>query len=236
MNTKLLNIRKLILIVKRDNVEHSTLAMLFSSLVYFSDDFIHKVLDEIGAVETHIAHVNGLKAFRTQFRGIDFVAFRGTESSMYSNWKRILNFIPKKTRLGRKAHRGFVMAFEDCRRVLELNLIPYNRIHKTIFCGHSLGGAMALLAVDAFRCGMAYTFASPQVFFNEDVSKLSHVGYRVVGDFIPHLPVSFFFLEWSRPNPQFAWMLDRKYLNPLNYHNLDIYISYVLSLLEKDIK
>lgn len=234
MNTSLLKIRNLIKLVNDTTGEnltyhHSTAALLFSALVYFSNDFIIKIAVDIGAEQLKIASLNGLKCIHIRFRGQNFVAFRGTESSLYSNWKRILNFLPKKTMTGRKAHRGFVMAFADCKREL-LDKLDDQYLTNIIFCGHSLGGAMALLGVEKYG-GIAYTFASPQVFFNENVNnKIQHVGFRIVGDFIPHVPPSFFFMVWTRPNPQFAWMLSSKYINPLRYHRLDTYISYVLNL------
>lgn len=204
-------------------------SLFFSSLVYFSNEFIQKISDRIGA-ETSVVEKNGLKAIVVKFRDNQFVAFRGTEFSMWSNTKRVLNFFPKKTRKGRKAHGGFVLAFHDIDDAI-FGLLDKGK--RTTFTGHSLGGAFAILATEqAGREGTAITFASPNVYFNENMNyKVDHIGYRIKGDIVPHLPPTTFFMKWSRAIMEFMFTSTKKYMNPFKYHGLGNHITTILERL-----
>lgn len=227
MDARLLSFRKLYDVIK-DSAESDVTqnSLLFSTLVYFSDDFIAKIGQELGA-ELHIIQVNGLKSIYITFKGNRYLAFRGTEFSLWSNTKRIFNFIPKRNPSGRKAHRGFVMAFADLKKYIDPLIFNPKSV---IFTGHSLGGALAILAAEHYE-GYAITFAAPKVYFNENVkNKISHVGYSVQGDPVPMLPPTTFFMEWSRPIPQFLWKCKEKYLNLFKYHHASVYIEHSLGI------
>ncbi len=231
MDTKLLAFRTLYAIVKdQPQLDMTQTTLMFSTLVYFSDDFIHKIAEEIGATDITIHQVDGIKFFYLKYRGETFVSFRGTEASLWLNWKRILNFIPKRSYGGRKAHRGFIMALEDCQHLLP-NLI--NNSKSVIFTGHSLGGALAILATERFG-GTAITYASPQVFFREKVgNQISYLGYRVIGDFVPHLPPTILFLGWSRAKPEFWAAYKSWFINPFGYHRLSTYITVMMEYMNE---
>lgn len=226
MDIRLLAFRKLLKYVASNQAELTANTLLFSTLVYFSEDFIHDQITKLVGVEAYsLSQIKGLRFLYVKFAGNEYIAFRGTEASLWSNWKRILNFIPKRTKSGLKAHRGFIMAFEDCRKLIE-TLIS-NKQH-VIFTGHSLGGALALIAAEHYQAS-AITFASPQTFFNERLNdKIGYCGYRVIGDFVPHLPPTLPFLGWSRAKPEF-WLDPQKvFINFFGYHRVGTYIDVLL--------
>lgn len=233
MKYELLKIRTLIKTVNEAKKADAILAsLLFSALAYFSNDLIEKVMDDLGVPTYNYEIVevpDGFKFLYVEFEDTEYVAFRGTLFSMWSNTKRVLNFLPKKDRDGVKMHRGFSMAFEDCNEVLE-HLI--SREKPVIFTGHSLGGALALIAANHYR-ESAVTFAAPNVFFNQNMDgKVDHVGYRIKGDFVPHLPPTTFFFKWTRAKIEFMIDSKKKYFKQTKYHDLGLYISTLLERYE----
>ena len=213
------------------NSDKMHLSLLFSTLTYFSPEFIQKIAKDMNFSEYSLNEINGLRYLYITYQNNTFVAFRGTEVSRWSNWRRILNFLPKRTLRNRKAHRGFIFAFDDCRQVLS-TLISNKK--DVIFCGHSFGGSMALLAAEYWDA-TAITFAAPKVFLNEKVyDTIKYQGYRIIGDFIPHLPFSFFFFVWSRAKPDY-WISTNTqfYINFLGYHRMGTYIDILLENLDE---
>ncbi len=103
--------------------------------------------------------------------GMVYLAFRGTDDP--KNWKTNVNIEPSRVswyvKGHVKAHTGFYRAYESVRNRVH-NLLRYKDASKPIvFCGHSLGGALATLAaLDCVssmvgRTVHVYTFGAPQV-------------------------------------------------------------------------
>ena len=79
-------------------------------------------------------------AFIIKRRTIDIVCFRGTQS--LHDWLFNLSAVPVPY-AGRLCHGGFVAAHLSVWRKIKQHLHPKKR---TLFCGHSLGGALAELS------------------------------------------------------------------------------------------
>lgn len=93
--------------------------------------------------------------------GIAFVVFPGTAS--YRDAITDVRFKFTEWQDGVKVHRGFRFAYESIANALRAQIADERWV---IFCGHSLGGALATLAADAFGAGRVeavYTFGSPRV-------------------------------------------------------------------------
>jgi len=130
---------------------------------------------------------------KREFDRMVVLAFRGTESEQFSDFKTDLDaYLHDDT--GTRIHRGFLRAFEAIEDDVESALAPFQRAgYKIYFTGHSLGGALAVVATHKLGNDLTaacYTFGGPRV-GNEDFSSGIKIPiYRVVNaaDVVPHLP------------------------------------------------
>ena len=104
---------------------------------------------------------NTLFAAYSNGKGHVVVAFRGTVKKSLKNWKTDSQFLKAKCQLGNyqerrcgRVHRGFQKAYLAIREPLKQTIRGAKRIS---FTGHSLGGALALLATYDFKT----TFRTP---------------------------------------------------------------------------
>ena len=130
------------------------------------------------------------------------VAFRGTTSKADRKTdfrvgvdRVLVENHPKRVRV----HKGFYAAFKLVENELHaaINSVPGKSVYLT---GHSLGGAVALVASAAFggrddvgsRVAAAYTFGSPRVGGRDFPSIVKSPHYRIVnsGDVVPLVPPS----------------------------------------------
>jgi predicted lipase len=79
------------------------------------------------------------------------VAFRGTNGMDYENWCTNINAFQSdyNSISGAKVHTGFLQAYKDVREKVIHQVTEYIRLPskmKIFVTGHSLGGALALLA------------------------------------------------------------------------------------------
>ena len=165
--------------------------------------FLHSSGDQRDALEAELSEADfklvrtfnssdtqAFLATREQPERVAVLAFRGTEAS-FRDIKTDLNarFFTKGTR---KVHNGFLKAFGVVQAQIraELKKIPG---HKLYITGHSLGGALAIVAaheINADTIAACYTFGSPKVGnleFGEDIKPPI---YRVVNsaDLVPRVP------------------------------------------------
>ncbi|MBF0230643.1 MAG: lipase family protein [Desulfamplus sp.] len=106
------------------------------------------------------------------------LVFRGTEGRI-SNWFFNFNTLLSPWLSGGKVHRGFKLllmeAWEEIRQQLEFIKGPI------YYTGHSLGGALAVLAASLKQPEAVYTFGSPMVGNSEFANSVEHIKiYRVV--------------------------------------------------------
>lgn len=114
------------------------------------------------------------QAFIVANSDLIFVAFRGSESR--TDWKNNLDFVLVHGYAGRvdesqgRVHRGFSQALDSIWRPIRQTIDQFQNQGQTLwFTGHSLGAALATLAVSRLilaedkPVGGLYTFGSPRV-------------------------------------------------------------------------
>jgi len=123
--------------------------------------------------------------------GVNFIAFRGTDSDDIGEWIQNLNADLDSSSTSSKFHSGF-WNFHELVEVAVTDWVKSFNGQPIVLCGHSLGGAIAIISMitdktDAISA--VYNFGSPRVgrISDEDIS--SPV-YRVTNaiDPIPELP------------------------------------------------
>jgi hypothetical protein len=129
------------------------------------------------------------------------ISFAGTDPLALANWVTNLHLGPRS----RDMHHGFRIAIDTIWRELSAALESVDRQGAVYFCGHSLGGALAITAADrALRelnlmASGVYTFGAPRVGAaafaqSYNASGLGERTYRLVHglDIIPTVPPSRF--------------------------------------------
>ncbi len=132
----------------------------------------------------------GTQAFLTGNKDVVILVFRGTESIRDWITDSKIKLIPSPTNIG-KVHFGFNKALEVIWDELSATINDWNVANKLWVSGHSLGGALATLAVDRLTensvpiQGM-YTFGQPMVgdkdFKDNFDSKMRGRSFRFVDD------------------------------------------------------
>ena len=162
---------------------------------------------------------------------LQIVVFRGTELSL-TNWTDVITDLKIKPYNG--VHEGFQKAFNSIKTEL-LSELDFDI--KTIFCGHSLGGALAILAYNTFEVldKTCVTFGAPRVYQKDLAEFLKENGedfyifrYENLIDPVTFLPpLSFGYrhigtpLTESNPLPFFFSTLSHK----LKSHSITTYIK-----------
>ncbi len=155
---------------------------------------------------------NETQAYLARSKDYMVLSFRGTEPKKFRDIWTDLQFLPFKRKQG-VMHEGFYKAYQD----IEKDLVKaVKKINLPLYVtGHSLGGALALMAVmylpDMDWTAACYTFGGPKVGNDEFTDGLFKVPvYRTVNssDIVPSLPP--FFLALFGINYQHAG--DMRYL------------------------
>jgi len=120
------------------------------------------------------------------------LAFRGTEQEDYRDIKADLNARFYKNDKGEKIHSGFRLAFQVVEPLIREALQNMEN-YSLYVTGHSLGGALALIATKFFNSdnlAACYTFGSPKVGNSDFADVIKPPIYRVVNaiDPVPFLP------------------------------------------------
>jgi len=124
------------------------------------------------------------------------LAFRGTEVESPEDIVTDLNSKFYVDKSSSKIHAGFQQAFELVKQVIQDEIDRYKE-YALYVTGHSLGGALALIATRYFNSdnlAACYTYGSPRVGNEEFGDSIKPPIYRVVNayDPVPFSPPSFF--------------------------------------------
>lgn len=165
------------------------------------------------------------------FEGMLVLAFRGTQPDI----KDVLTDIKAdlvNADCGGRAHRGFLEAFAKVKQQIA-NALHQHKGQPLYITGHSLGGALALLATRMLASdsmGACYTYGCPRTGDDEFFRGIKTPVYRVVNaaDGVTRVPFGYgfsFFLALLRVIPingtfQLSEWLRKKFLNYTHYGNL----------------
>lgn len=145
-------------------------------------------------------NVSGAQAYVMSDKDDVLIACRGTEPTEISDIKADLNTFKISHPAGGKVHKGFWIEYTKIIQDVKTALKKHNpKGTKTVWvCGHSLGGAMALLvSVEIRPNGGCYTFGQPRVGNTEFLKTIDfpYFRYRNNNDIVPTVPPSWLFFK-----------------------------------------
>ncbi len=165
--------------------QNAVLMAKAAKLAYESPEVIHAKITTWGFSQFAFFDRKETQAFVTGNRDMILVAFRGTEPDKLKDWMTDIQFRRKPGPYG-KVHRGFLRSLNYVWSDIHNALSSFqDRGQSLWFTGHSLGAALATLAVakmgeDARPVNGLYTFGQPRVGgrtfarnFNGDFKSLS---------------------------------------------------------------
>lgn len=184
---------------KNFNINVAKWLLEFSSLSYIEDEKI--IVEELKKCENFklekLIIVDDAECMILSYDDIIIVSFSGTKINEIDDIVNDLKFWHSKLE-NYKIHAGFFeyykkLKFPVLRKILELRKNKKN----VYWCGHSLGGALAVIFSLTFGEGVVYTYGQPKVgtnkFVKEFINKKINL-YRICNDFdiIPKLPPKIF--------------------------------------------
>lgn len=153
-------------------------------------------LEQAGFTLIETFNANGTQAFLVSNDNLkmNVLAFRGTESDI-----RDIKADLKASTLevdGYKVHSGFYHAFNEVKEDVEFALEELTNGYALYITGHSLGGALAMLAtkyIVSDSIGACYTFGGPRVASSNFSDSIKTPIYRVVNaaDIVPRMPPAY---------------------------------------------
>lgn len=167
------------------SVANAFITAWFAHLMYVEDVVQRReLLMNVGWIEAasfETQQIRWSQLHPTGYPDQQVVVFRGTSDPKH--WLFNINTILTRWPHGGKVHGGFVRAFSRVVAPLEL-AIHEKPARRILFAGHSLGGALALLAGSQFPAHGLYTFGCPRAgnpSFARTVMARTEI-YRVVYD------------------------------------------------------
>ncbi len=171
---------------------------LASRLAYSSSPEVASTTRQAWGLETcEFVEADDTQCFLATSPESVLISFRGTEA--LGDWMANLNLLTTTRPYG-KVHRGFLGAFQVVEHKLT-SILEHNAGRRVLLTGHSLGGALALVAAaewrNRFRIAWVHTFGQPAVGKKEfQISIEEGYGdayYRFVNadDIVPMVPPLF---------------------------------------------
>lgn len=164
-----------------------------SRAAYLGDSArLNRALDRTNFSLEHAFKHRSTFAFlaRCQRSGTLVLAFRGTTPDPHDILTDI-RFLPQKWATGGSVHRGFADALDTIWGTITAQ-IPSSDA-RLLMTGHSLGGALALLAASRLRPSKLFTFGSPSVGdekFAKTVAEVPHDRFHNCSDLVCRLPLA----------------------------------------------
>lgn len=163
-----------------------------SELAYCDSQTMTDTLERIGFTVVTFDK-GGTAGFIAINNHVVIVTYRGTEVTDIRDWESDLSFLYTSSEHGR-VHSGFKRALDEVWSDIVDIITPHLEGRKLIFCGHSLGGALASLS--AARVGnntVVYTYGCPRT-GNSKFAKYTGnniVHHRFVHDLdlVPQVPL-----------------------------------------------
>jgi hypothetical protein len=233
MDTRLLNFRNLIRFFTKGDTkelvnEYNDLFCLFlSQLVYFSNEFILKHLNELGSTEAVLVSYGGPKAVCIHLDGTTYVSIKGLSSRNRSEWSVVLNFLTETFGTAR-GHRGFVRKSKQLLPHIESFVARFPG--KVVLTGHSMGGAIATLTSIPVDGCKVVTFGSPNMVLAKTLGAFSEkdvTHYRIDTDFVTHLPP----MMYRRPGKEVVKRHKLSLIKFWDSHKLYIYYTYMIPVI-----
>lgn len=171
------------------------------------------------------------------------LSFRGTEKEDPQDIITDLNVGFYRDENGIKIHNGFYRAFEFVKKDI-IDAVQKVKDFALYVTGHSLGGALALIATRALNSdnlAACYTFGSPKVGNEEFDDEIKPPIYRIVNayDIVPFSPPTYIFellylLPWQKVRDLAKKFIgydhhgDMRYLTPCkdNFEELKVITNY----------
>jgi triacylglycerol lipase len=182
-----------------DNLEQALFCCRVSEIVYNRPPTnIVKLINQHKEINNYaFGSKDGTEYILFTIGNTKYVVFRGTEPNQMEDIKADLKVWKTTSDTEGKVHSGFKNALDLVWNNISGWLQKQTSAGKVIFCGHSLGGALATLAASRVTNSEAYTFGSPKVGNRKWCRKQKFNHYRFVNnnDVVPKVP--FFLLGYK---------------------------------------
>lgn len=184
----------------------------------YDEEFDHEVYRAFDAVYPIISR--DAEAVCLMLDGTMFVCIRGTEIKSVRDLMTVSRSVFKRKYFEGKVHAGFLSYAEAILTDVSL-LVAFHKPEQIVLCGHSLGGAVALLLslqMKRFTDNLkVFTIGCPKVgdrkfvdYLYEQVGEGLNV-YALKSDLIPMLPPSFWPFGYRRVPGEVILNTDRLY-------------------------
>jgi triacylglycerol lipase len=186
--------------------EKGSILSLFAGQCYQDPEFLFEPkdgFDDISSLTKYLnkplpptyIDVDGAQAYVMSDANDVLIACRGTEPTELNDVKADLNTIRMAHPDGGKVHQGFYGEYLKVINDIKKAVAKHNKkgTKKLWICGHSLGGAMAVLvAMELKPTGGLYTFGQPRVGNTEFINKIDFPYFRYVNnnDVVTSVPPS----------------------------------------------
>lgn len=174
-----------------DENKVSSLYKLIDLLSYDNNKEKEKLKNELSLLNLEVKKLfdkEGTQAMLVSSKDFYFLVFRGTEPTSIKDIKADLKAKQVKCESEGKIHQGFSDAFNVIKDEIQLYLDDNCKDKPLLITGHSLGGALATVAIKRLKHkekAACYTFGSPRVGDEDWMLGIKAPVYRIVNSADP---------------------------------------------------